>query len=197
MTVQGKVFRRARIAFVILALGAVSLTPAPAPAAADWKIDPARTTIAFAIDATGFPRTEGRFRHFEGRIAVDFNRPENSSVAFHVQSGSVDVGSASFSDYLRSPAFLDAGKHPSIDFVSTSVQKLSDHAVRVTGELTLLGVTKPLIVDVAVTRDAGGKGRLEFEAQTRIDRLEFGMNSGFPLVSRNVDLMIKSAAAEL
>jgi polyisoprenoid-binding protein YceI len=171
--------------------------PAPAAGAANWRIDPARTEIAFAIDAVGFPRTQGRFDAFEGRIAIDFDRPEKSSVAFHVLAGSVDVGSTSFGDYLRSPAFLDANRHPSIDFVSTSVEKLSDRAVRVSGELTLLGVTKPLTVEVAVERPPGGKERFEFRAQTRIDRLEFGMNSGFPLVSRDVDLTIRSEAAEL
>ena len=160
-----------------------------------WRIDPARTTIAFAIDSVGYPRTEGRFDAFDGRIDIDLDRPEKSTVAFHVRSGSVDVGSASFGDYLRSPAFLDADKHPSIDFVSTSVEKLSDRAVRVSGELTLLGVTKPVTVDVAVERPKDGRGPYAFFAQTRIDRLEFGMNSGFPLVSRDVDLTIRSAAA--
>ena len=169
-------------------------------AAADvsnWRIDPARTAIAFAIDAVGYPRTQGRFDAFDGRVSIDFDRPERSSVAFHVRANSVDVGSASFSDYLRSSAFLDADKHPTIDFVSTSVEKVSDREVRVSGDLTLLGVTKPLTVDVAVARPPGGKGRLQFRAETRIDRLEFGMNSGFPLVSREVDLTIRSEAAEL
>ena len=58
---------------------------------------------------------------------------EESGAAFHVQSGSVDVGSASFSDYLRSSALLDADRYPSIDFVLTSVQRVSDHSVRVSG----------------------------------------------------------------
>lgn len=169
--------------------------PAQAAGASNWRFDPARTEIAFAIDAVGYPRTQGRFERFEGRISIDLDRPEKSSVAFHVRSGSVEAGSASFSDYLRSPVFLDAEKHPSIDFVSTSVEKLSERAVRVTGELTLLGVTKPLTVDIAVERPKDGNGPLAFFAQTRIDRLEFGMNSGFPLVSRDVDLTIRSAAA--
>jgi polyisoprenoid-binding protein YceI len=131
-------------------------------------------------------------------VSVDFERPDKSSVAFLVQSASVDVGSSSFSDYVRSVAFLDAEHHPSIDFVSTSVQRVNDHMVRVTGDLTLLGVTKPLSIDVGVVRDAAGvKQRLDFEARTRIDRLEFGMNSGFPLVSREVHLVISSAAEEL
>ncbi len=182
----------------IAATAAVALaSPGPlAAGATSWRIDPARTAIAFDIDAVGYPRTEGRFTAFDGRIAVDLERPERSSVVFHVRANSVDVGSASFSDYLRSPAFLDAERHPTIDFASTSVTRLNDHAVRVTGELTLLGVTKPLAVDVAVTR-APGDRRLEFSAEARIDRLAFGMNTGFPLVSREVDLVIKSAAAEL
>ncbi|RBP09274.1 polyisoprenoid-binding protein YceI [Roseiarcus fermentans] len=168
-----------------------------AVAATTWRIDPARTRIAFAIDAVGYPQTQGRFDRFDGRIAIDLARPERSSVVFHVQSASVDVGSASFGDYLRSPAFLDADKHPSIDFVSTSVEKLSDRSVRVSGELTLLGVTRPLTVDVAVERPAGAAQTLAFSARTHIDRLAFGMNSGFPLVSRDVDLTITSAAAQL
>jgi polyisoprenoid-binding protein YceI len=180
-----------------VALGALSQAPRPALAAENWRIDPARTHIGFAIDAVGYPRTEGRFQRFEGRISVDFDRPEKSSVAFHVQSGSVDVGSTSFSDYLRSAAFLDADRYPTIDFVSTSVQRVNDHAVRVSGDLTMLGVTKTLSVDVAVVRDAGSAKRLNFQAETKIDRLQFGMNSGYPLVSRDVQLVISSGASEL
>ena len=115
-------------------------------------------------------------------------------MAFHVRSQSVDVGSPSFDDYLRSVAFLDAARFPSIDFVSSSVEKVDDHTVRVTGELTLLGVTRPLSVDVAVQR---GSARLAFLAKTSIDRLAFGMNSGFPLVSREVELVISSEAVQL
>jgi polyisoprenoid-binding protein YceI len=115
-----------------------------------------------------------------------------------VQSQSVDVGSPSFDDYLRSVAFLDSTRFPSIDFVSNSVAKVDDHTVRVTGELTLLGVTRPLSVDVAVEREGSGRAqRLAFLAKTSIDRLAFGMNSGFPLVSRDVELVISSAAIEL
>jgi polyisoprenoid-binding protein YceI len=184
-------------ASAVVALAVLQAT-ASALAADDWRIDPARTTIGFAIDAVGFPRTEGRFHRFEGRVSVDFDHPGRSSVVFHVQSQSVDVGSPSFSDYLRSPAFLDSARRPSIDFVSTSVERLNDHAVRVSGQLTLLGVAKPITVDVAVERGkSGGKRRLEFHAETRIDRLAFGMNSGYPLVSREVDLKITSAAEEI
>jgi polyisoprenoid-binding protein YceI len=163
-----------------------------------WTIEPARTHIAFAIDAIGYPRTKGEFHQFEGRIAVDFQHWENSSVAFRVEAKSVDVGSDSFSDYLRSIAFLDSARFPSIDFVSKTVERVDDHTVRVSGDLTLLGVTKPLAVDVEVRRGSeGARAHLAFLARTHIDRLEFGMNSGYPLVSRDIELVISSEASEL
>jgi polyisoprenoid-binding protein YceI len=197
MTARKEIIHRVRIVWAILTVGLVQ-APAPAAASANWRIDPSRTHIAFAIDAVGYPRTHGQFRQFVGRISVDLDHPDKSAVAFHVQSQSVDVGSPSFDDYLRSVAFLDAARFPSIDFVSSSVEKVDDHTVRVTGELTLLGVTKPLSVDVAVQRETSGGGeRLGFLAKTSIDRLAFGMNSGFPLVAREVELVISSEALQL
>jgi polyisoprenoid-binding protein YceI len=196
MTTRDKTIHRARIVMAILAVGVLAQIRTPAAASANWRIDPARTHVDFAIDAVGYPRTRGQFRQFTGRISVDFNHPDRSSVTFHVQSQSVDVGSTSFDDYMRSVAFLDSAHFPSIDFVSNSVEKVDDHTVRVTGVLTLLGVTQPLSVDVAVERETSGGERLDFLAKTSIDRLAFGMNSGFPMVAREVQLVISSEAVQ-
>jgi polyisoprenoid-binding protein YceI len=196
MTTRDKTIHRARIVMAILAVGVLAQIRTPAAASANWRIDPARTHVDFAIDAVGYPRTRGQFRQFTGRISVDFNHPDRSSVTFHVQSQSVDVGSTSFDDYMRSVAFLDSAHYPSIDFVSNSVEKVDDHTVRVTGALTLLGVTQPLSVDVAVERETSGGERLDFLAKTSIDRLAFGMNSGFPMVAREVQLVISSEAVQ-
>jgi polyisoprenoid-binding protein YceI len=182
----------------LLAFGVLTQAYAPVASAANWKIDPARTHIAFAVDAVGYPRTHGEFRRFDGRISIDFDHPNKSRVGFHVDSKSVDVGSSWFDDYLRSGAFLNTERFPTIDFVSTSVEKIDDHTVRVSGDLTLLGVNKPLTVNVAVRRENGaGSARLGFLATTSINRLDFGMTSGFPLVSRDVELVISSEAVEL
>src|SRR5271170_5949140 len=198
MSARDTVLRLGLCVSAALTIGIFAQAASPALAAANWRIDPARTHIAFAIDSVGYPRTKGQFRQFQGRISVDLDHPDKSSVAFHVQSQSVDVGSSSFDDYLRSVAFLDADRFPSIDFVSHSVEKVDDHTVRVSGDLTLPGVTRPLSVEVAVERpDGGGSARLVFQAKTSIDRLAFGMNSGFPLVAREVELVISSEAAEL
>jgi len=188
-----------RAATLALALAFSSTAPTTsALARSNWTIDPARTHIGFTIEAVGWPRTNGKFDRFDGRIAVDFDHPAQSRVSFHVQAQSVDVGSASFSNYVRSEVLLDAARFPTIDFTSTSVEKLDEHRVRVTGDLTLLGVTHPLSVDVDVSKRAeGGHTRLGFTAKAKIDRLDFGMNSGFPVISRDVLLVISSEAQEL
>lgn len=172
-----------------------SLLLAPSAAhAAKLTIDPLRTRIGFAIDAVGYPQTHGVFHKFDGMIEVDFDRPERSRVVFRVETDSVDVGSTGFSDYVKSQGWLDAAHHPSIDFVSREVRKLDEHTVRVTGDMTLLGVTRPLVLDVAVQRNATG-GCLGFATHTSINRLEFGMNAGFPIVARDVGLDISTEAA--
>ena len=121
-------------AAAILALAAPAGAAAAPPRRTTGASTPPARRSDSRIDAVGFPRTEGRFRRFEGRISIDFDHPSRSSVVFHVQSQSVDVGSTSFSDYLRSVAFLNSARHPSIDFVSTSVERINDHAVRVSGQ---------------------------------------------------------------
>lgn len=188
---------RGRIAGAVLLILPLAALAAEAAARSSWVIDPQRTRIAFAIDAIGYPRTEGIFHQFEGKIAVDFDHPSQSRVNFRVETQSVDVGSASFSNYVRSEVLLNAAHFPEMTFASTSVEKLNERNVRVTGDLTLLGVTKPLNVDVEVERRPGGtNARLGFVARAKIDRLEFGLNSGYPIISREVDLLVTSEAFE-
>jgi len=176
----------------ISALVVIGAPPAEGDERAAWRIDPARTRIGFAVDAVGFPRTQGEFRGFSGRLTIDFERPAASRVAFTVRADSIDVGSPSFDDTLRGPYFLDAGQFPEIRFQSTKVEKRDDATVELTGDLTLLGVTRPLTVEVEVKRLASG--RLAFVARAHIDRLAYGMNSGFPIISRDVDLTVSSEA---
>lgn len=190
--------RGARLVIGFTAVGFAFLAPGrAAPDRSNWSIDPARTHIGFSIDAVGWPRTTGKFERFGGRIAVDFDHPAKSRVNFQVQAGSVEAGSSGFNDFIRSAALLNSDGFPTIDFTSTSVEKTNEHTVRVTGALTLLGVTRPLSVDVDVIKQKdGGRTRLEFTAKTKIDRLDFGMNSGYPIISRDVLLTISSAALD-
>ena len=123
-----------------------------------WRIDPARTRVGFVVDAVGFPRTQGEFHVFNGRLSIDFDRPAASRVAFTVRSDSIEGGSSSFDHTLGGPNFL----------------------------------TRPLTVEVEVKRLGGA--RLSFVAHAHVDRLAYGMNSGFPIISRDVDLTVSSEA---
>lgn len=109
---------------------------------------------------------------------------------------SVDVNSASMNDYLRSEVFFNVTRFPDMRFVSTSVEKRDENHARVTGDLTMLGVTRPISLDVEVARKlAGTNQRVGFKATGVINRLDFGMNSGYPLISDAIHLTVTTDAS--
>jgi polyisoprenoid-binding protein YceI len=133
------------------------------------------------------------FHAFSGKIAVDLRRPEASNVSFRVGAKSIEVGSPSFDDYLRGDAFFDVAQYPEITFVSTAVEKVANNHARVSGDLTLRGVTHPFTIDVEIERSsAPNEDRLDFRATGIVHRLEFGMNAGFPAIGNDVDLIIST-----
>jgi polyisoprenoid-binding protein YceI len=187
---KGESFRRP-----LLALALVAAT-IPAQARSSWNIDPSQTHVRFWVDAIGWPRTTGEFKAFEGRIDIDFDRPSRSRADFRVAAKSVDVNSAIMDDYLRSEVFFDVARFPDIRFVPTSVEKSEEHHARVTGDLTMLGVTRPISLDVEVVRTlAGTNQRVGFKAMGVINRLDFGMNSGYPLISDLIHLTVTTEAS--
>jgi polyisoprenoid-binding protein YceI len=187
---KGASFTRALLALALVA-GTVA-----AQARSSWKIDPSQTHVRFWVDAIGWPRTIGEFKSFEGRIDIDFARPSRSRVDFRVAAKSVDANSASLNDYLRSEVFLNVANFPGMRFISTSVEKRDDQHARVTGDLTLLGVTRPISLDVEVARKlAAANQRVGFKATGVINRLDFGMNSGYPLISDAIHLNVTTEAS--
>jgi polyisoprenoid-binding protein YceI len=165
-----------------------------AMAAQSWRIDETHTSIGFKIDATGFPTTRGRFRHYTGRIAIDLDRPARSSTSFTVDSASIDCGSQSYNDFVKSAALLDVAKFPTLSFASTQVEKLDPRTARITGNLTMLGVTKPIALTVNVEPDPSAKGRLAFTATGTIRRSDFGMIFGLPLIDNVIEITVKTRA---
>jgi len=160
--------------------------------AADIRIDPARTHIRFSIDAVGWPTTRGEFRRFDGRLAIDTARPAASRVEFTVQSASVDVGSSGLNDYIRSDVFFDAAKFPTLRFVSTGVRRTGQNTAHVDGDMTILGVTRPVAFDVTVENRARASA---FRAELVIRRSEYGMNSGIPLIDDAVKVEVATETA--
>lgn len=172
----------------------VILAPRAACAADVWRVDPAKTRIGFTITSAAWPTTRGSFQRFDGRISLDFDRPARSSVRFVVQSASVEVGSSGLNDYVRSAVFFNAPKYPTMTFTSTGVEKVDDRTARVSGDLTLLGVTRPISLTVNVDRARRGGAAVGLTARGQVRRSEFGMNSGVPVISDTVDLVVTTEA---
>ncbi len=172
-----------------------------------WRIDQTHTSIGFKIDAVGFPATQGRFTRYTGDISIDFDHPAKSYTRFTVESDSVDVGSSSYTDFVKSAALLNVAQFPMMTFASTEVEKLDARTARVVGNLTMLGVTKPLTLTVNVDADRPAKtiettetrrvekGRATaFAATGTIKRSEFGMIFGLPLIDDAVEITVKTRA---
>jgi polyisoprenoid-binding protein YceI len=179
----------------LLALALIAATVA-AQARSSWQIDPSQTHVRFWVDAIGWPGTAGEFKSFESRIDIDFDRPFRSRADFRVAAKSVDANSAALDDYLRSAVFFNVARFPDMRFVSTSVEKRDEHHAQVTGDLTMLGVTRPISLDVEVARKlAATNQRVGFKATGVINRLDFGMNSGYPLISDAIHLTVTTEAS--
>jgi polyisoprenoid-binding protein YceI len=179
-----------RILFTALALVA-TLAPATAKPVS-VALDPARTEIAFAIEAVGFPTTRGIFRDFDGSITIDFDRPDRSRIALSVDAASLDTGAPALDDYIRSSAFLSVARFPAITFASTAVERLDERTVRVTGDLSLMGVTKPADFDVTVDRR---DGTVALAAGGVLQRSRYGLINGQPLVSDDVTITVATEVA--
>jgi len=188
--------RRVGLAALLLLAAATAVASPYANAAtrAAWKVDPDRTRILFAIDAVGWPKTQGVFKTFDGRIALDFDRPAQSRVTFRVAAASIDTGSGLLDDFIRGSAFLDTSRHPEVTFSSTSIEKLDGRTVRVTGDFTLLGMTRPATLTVEVEPRSAVRERVGFVARGTIKRSDYGMTAGLPLIDDVVQLTVTTEA---
>jgi polyisoprenoid-binding protein YceI len=190
---HGQMLRR------LTAVSALALTAVTGAGAAmftqNWRIDETSTLIGFKIDAIGFPTTRGRFAHYTGDISLDFERPAKSFTRFTVDSTSVDVGSESYTNFVKSIALLNVAQYPTMSFTSTEVAKLDARTARVTGDLTMLGVTKPIALTVNVQPDKPAKGHaISFVATGTIKRSEFGMIFGIPMIDDALEITVKTRA---
>jgi polyisoprenoid-binding protein YceI len=163
----------------VLALAAVL---APALSFADtsaWSIDPAHSHASFTIRHLVISNVRGEFTKLSGSARLDEKDLARSSVETIVDAGTIDTRVPDRDNHLRSPDFLDVAKYPSITFKSTKVEKAGQGAFKVSGDLTLHGVTRPVVLDVtgptAEVKDPSGKVRRGISASTKINRKDFGL----------------------
>lgn len=147
----------------------------PVPGA--WEIDPGHSTVGAVARHLMISKVRGRFGRFSGRLTIG-ETPEQSSVTATIDASSIDTADPRRDEHLRSPDFLDAENHPTLEFSSTSAEQTGETSLRVDGDLTIRGVTRPVSLDVeylGLVTDPFGNDKAVFSAETEIDREEWGM----------------------
>ena len=168
---------RKRFASVSL-LALVLLTPLAVPAAT-YEIDPAHTSVQFSVRHMMISNVRGEFTKLSGKVVGDQSNPTATTVEATIDAASVDTRNEKRDEHLKSPDFLDAAKFPTIMFKSTKVEKAGE-AWKLGGDLTLHGVTKPVVLDVTnltpPMKDPWGNTRIGAQATTKINRQDFGVS---------------------
>jgi polyisoprenoid-binding protein YceI len=178
-------------AAVVLAAGQASAAPV------SYRIDPNHTNVIATWDHFGFSRPSAHFGQADGTIVYDADNIGQSSVNVTLPLTGLNAFVADFDAHLRSGDFFDAGKYPDATFASTKVEAAGDNKLRVFGDLTMRGVTKPVVLDVTLNKsDVGrdGQPRIGFDATTTLKRSDFGLGLYAPKVSDAVEIRITTEA---
>ncbi|HTA50698.1 MAG TPA: YceI family protein, partial [Verrucomicrobiae bacterium] len=148
-----------------------------------WQLDPPHSSAQFSVRHLGVSTVRGAFTKVSGTVHYDAANPGKASLQATIESASVDTRVEMRDNDLRSPRFLDAQKYPTITFQSKKVEAAGDGKLKVTGDLTIHGVTKEVVLDVdgptPAIKDPMGKDRLRAgaSATTKINRNDFGITS--------------------
>ena len=179
------------------------MTTATATATGTYAIDPTHSRIGFVARHAMVTKVRGSFNEFEGSGYFDAENPANSHLHLTIQAASIDTRNADRDGHLRSNDFFDMERYPEITFSSTVVTQVDDDNYRVTGDLTIKGVTKPVTVDFEYTGtavDLYGNHRLGLEGKTTVNRKDWGitwnagLEAGGVLVGEKVVLEFEVSA---
>ena len=182
----------------LLAAGFVAALGAPAFSAERYVLDASHSQIVFSYDHLGYSTTFGMFSGFDGEIMFDQDSPENSSVTVSMPVRSMITGWDERTGHFMSADFFDAAEDEMWSFSSTSIEVTGDSTALITGDLTLNGVTKSVVLDATLNKvgehPMAKKPWAGFDATTTLVRSEFGLGMFAPFVSDEVKLMISVEA---
>ncbi|MEW2293999.1 YceI family protein [Streptomyces sp. NPDC006743] len=177
----------------------------PAPAAApetaaltgEYTIDPAHSTLGFVARHAMVTNVKGAFTDFTGTLHLDGTDPSKSTATLDITMDSIDTGNADRDGHLKSADFFKTDEFPTMTFRSTAAESLGGDDYRITGDLSILGVTKPISIDLefnGAAKDPFGNERVGFEGKAEILRSEWGLTwnaaleTGGVLVSDKIKL---------
>ena len=180
-----------------------ALAPSYTELTGNYTLDPSHTRIGFVARHAMVTKVRGSFNEFVGTAVVDGAHPANSSVRLIIDAASIDTRNAQRDEHLRTNDFLALEQYPQITFVSTGIRQVDDATFRLTGDLTIKGVTKSVSIDFEHTgaaKDPFGNVRVGFEGSTTLNRSEYGvafnaaLETGGVLVSEKIVLEFEISA---
>ncbi|MET9828322.1 YceI family protein [Streptomyces sp. NPDC006385] len=179
------------------------VNPDLTPLTGDYTIDTAHSTIGFTVRHAMVTNVKGKFLDFSGSLHLDGSDPSASSASIDVKMDSIDTGSADRDGHLKSADFFKTDEFPTMTFRSTEAQALGGDDYRITGDLTILGTTKPITIDLefnGAAKDPFGNERVGFEGKAQLLRSDWGLTwnaaleTGGVLVSDKIKLSFDISA---
>ena len=164
-----------------------------------YQIDPTHTATVFSWNHFGFSTPSANFSDIQGTINVDNAKPANSSVNVTIPLSSLNTNVKVLDEHLLKADFFDAEKYPNITFKSTKVQALAHNKYKITGDLTIKNVTKPVVLDAVLNKQAvhpmSKAQTIGFNATTSFDRSAFGVGAYVPNVGDKITVNITTEAS--
>ncbi|MFB7115913.1 YceI family protein [Streptomyces sp. NPDC056291] len=182
-----------------------AVNPDLAALTGDYSIDPSHSTLGFVARHAMVTNVKGKFNDFTGSLHLDGTDPAASTASIDVKMESIDTGSADRDGHLKSADFFKTEEFPQMTFRSTKAEAVGGDDYRITGDLTILGVTKPLTIELefnGAAKDPFGNERVGFEGKAEILRSEWGLTwnaaleTGGVLVSDKIKLNFDISAVK-
>lgn len=191
------------ISHACLAVSILAMTVCAPAQAETYVIDKTATYVGFSWNHLGLTRQQGRFNEVSGTATFDTAKPEDGTVEVTINTGSVQTGVDALDKHLRTSDFFDSANFRTMTFKSNGVQKTGEKTGLVTGELTVLGIAKPVVLDVtwvftgehplgSINAAFKGKTVSAFSARALIKRSDWGMSRAAPLMSDEIEIVIES-----
>lgn len=162
-----------------------------------YTVEPVHTRVLFGVSHMGFSTWYGEFTNVSGTLKLEPKSVENSTFEIKIPVSTISTSNEKLNGELKSADWLDAGQFPEIHFKAKKIERTGDKTAKVTGDLTLHGVTKPVTLDVkfngAGTNPLDKKYTAGFEAKGTIRRSDFGVKTYIPLIGNDVTLIISAA----
>ena len=175
--------------------GPASSQPAASDASGEYTNDKTHAYISFDYLHQGLSRPVLRWRNWDATLDWNAEEPTASSVAVTIDATSIDSGVDVFDGHLRGENFFDVENHPEITFVSTGLEKLTDETGKMTGDLTIKGITKSVVLDVKLYQstfsERANAYKIGFAASGTVKRSDFDVGLYVPAVSDDVNLDIQ------